>query len=61
MRRRQWSWSPHGWSVLLTVGGPTWGFGFVACSYNGPDIFFGPVILSFQPPLPTHIEWHKTK
>ena len=51
--RRQWEWRPRGWFVLLTVGG-AWGLGFMAHSmrYNGVDIYFGPVVLTVQPPMP---------
>lgn len=51
--RRQWEWHPRGWFVLLTVGG-AWGVGFMCAGsrYNGVDIYFGPVILSVQPPMP---------
>lgn len=55
MYRRQWEWHPRGWFVLLTIGGPTWGFGFMVCRPNGIDIYFGPVILTIQPPMPA--EW----
>ena len=53
MCRRQWEWRPRGWFVLLTVGG-AWGLGFMAHSmrYNGVDIYFGPVVLTVQPPMP---------
>lgn len=52
MCKRQWEWSPRGWFVLLTVGG-AWGLGFMVCGmrYNGVDIYFGPVVLTIQPPM----------
>ncbi len=51
--RRQWEWHPRGWFILLTIGG-SWGLGFMCAGhrYNGVDIYFGPAILSVQPPMP---------
>lgn len=53
MKTRQWIWRPRGWYVLLTIGG-AWGLGFMARSarYNGADFYFGPVVLTVQPPMP---------
>lgn len=53
MRRREWQWRPRGWFILLTVG-EAFGLGFFghAMRYNGVDIYFGPVVLTVQPPEP---------
>jgi hypothetical protein len=53
MRRREWQWKPRGWFVLLTIGGP-WGLGFMAhgLRFNGVDVYFGPAVLTIQPPMP---------
>jgi hypothetical protein len=52
MAQRRWEWHPRGWFILLTIGGHSWGFGFMVCKRNGPDFYFGPIILSIQPPMP---------
>jgi len=51
-KRRQWEWRPRGWFIMLTIGGSSWGLGFMVCGANGTDIYFGPVILTVQQPMP---------
>lgn len=53
MKRWQWEWRPRGWFVLLTIGGASWGLGFMICGPNGTDIYCGPIILTVQPPMVT--------
>lgn len=46
---------------MLTVGGPSWGLGFMVCGLNGTDIYAGPIILSLQPPMPEHWRRYMTQ
>lgn len=60
MRRRQWLWNPRKWHIMLTIGGGSWGLGFMVCGPNGTDIYFGPIILTIQPPMPAHYRQYMT-
>jgi hypothetical protein len=52
MKRKQWTWQPRGWHLMVSVG-RSWGLGFFVIGRNGTDIYIGPVVFSIAPPVPT--------
>lgn len=54
MKRRQRTWTPHGWHLMATIGqGGGLGLSWVSpVRWNGFSLLLGPLIIDIQPPMP---------